>query len=456
MEHIITKVNPHSIAEELQLEPGDKLLKINNQEIKDVFDYRYLINDEYIELTILKKNGEEWILEVEKDFDEDLGMEFENSLMSDYKSCTNKCVFCFIDQMPPGMRDTLYFKDDDSRLSFLQGNYITLTNMKKEDVERIIQFHLEPINISIQTMNPQLRCKMLHNRFADRALPYLEEFAEHGITMNGQIVLCKGLNDGKELKYSIEKIFELAPAMQSVSVVPSGLTKYRDGLYPLELFTKEDACEVIDLIESYQKIAYEKFGLHLIHASDEWYIMAERDFPEKERYDGYLQLENGVGMMRLLYEEVMEYLNEGNQKVDFTKRHVSIATGKLAAPMIEQLSKEVMKRYPGLTVKVYTIINNFFGTSITVSGLITATDLMDQLKEENLGDVLLLPSNMLRSGEDVFLDDIHLGEVETTLQIPINIVESSGKDLVNAMIGTGGIKTRKDLGFNYIEWRKDE
>ena len=303
--HKITAVSPGSIGEELELEPGDVLLTIDGEEIEDIFDYDYMTDSESFVMTIQKKNGEEWELEIESG-GEDLGLTFENGLMSEYRSCRNKCIFCFIDQMPPGMRETLYFKDDDSRLSFLQGNYITLTNMSDRDIDRIIRFHLSPINISVQTMNPELRCRMLNNRFAGEALKKIDRLYEAGTEMNGQIVLCKGVNDGEELRYTIERLAAYAPHMQSVSVVPVGLSKFRDGLYPLEPFTKEDACQVIDLIEEWQKKLYEKHKLHFIHASDEWYILAERELPEESRYDGYIQLENGVGMIRLLYEEFMD------------------------------------------------------------------------------------------------------------------------------------------------------
>ena len=304
--HIIREVEAGSIAEELELAPGDELLSINGQEIEDVFDYHYLVNDEYIEVLVQKADGEQWELEVEKDYEEDLGIVFENSLMDEYRSCSNHCVFCFIDQMPPGMRETLYFKDDDSRLSFLQGNYVTLTNMSDHDIDRIIHYHLGPINISFHTTNPELRCKMLHNRFAGDIFPKVQRLYEAGIEMNGQIVLCKGLNDGKELERSIEELAKYLPHLKSVSVVPVGLSKYRDGLYPLQSFGKEDAENVISLIETWQKRLYEEYGLHFIHASDEWYLTAGRKLPPEERYDGYLQLENGVGMLRLLENEVEE------------------------------------------------------------------------------------------------------------------------------------------------------
>ena len=257
IEHVVKEVMPGSIAEEMGIEAGDVLLSINENEIEDVFDYRYLMKDEYVEALVRKADGEEWLLEIDKDYDEDLGVEFENSLMSSYRSCSNKCIFCFIDQMPPGMRETLYFKDDDSRLSFLQGNYITLTNMTEKDVDRIIQMQLAPINISVHTTNPALRCEMLHNRFAGEKLCFLNRFYEGHVEMNGQIVCCKGVNDKEELRRSIEDLMKYLPFMRSVSVVPAGITKYREGLYPLELFTGEEAGAVIDMIEAYQKICFD-------------------------------------------------------------------------------------------------------------------------------------------------------------------------------------------------------
>ncbi len=424
-------VAPGSIAEELELEPGDVLLTIDGEELEDIFDYDYMTDAESFVMVVRKADGEEWELEIESG-GEDLGLTFENGLMSDYRSCSNNCIFCFIDQMPPGMRETLYFKDDDSRLSFLQGNYITLTNMKDKDIERIIRFHLAPINISVQTMNPELRCKMLHNRFAGEALKKIDRLYEAETEMNGQIVLCKGVNDGKELAYTIEQLSKYAPVMQSVSVVPVGLSKYRDGLYPLEPFTKEDACEVIDLIEKWQKINYERHGIHFIHASDEWYILAERELPEEGRYDGYIQLENGVGMLRLLREEVMDALDEKTD--DGKEEEISIATGRLPYPYLEKLVREIEKVYPGRNVHVYPIRNDFFGESITVAGLITGQDLIAQLKDKTLGDRLLLPAVMFKSGEEVFLDDITKTQAEDALQIPINIVKSSGYDLVDAIL----------------------
>jgi len=437
--HIIKEVLPGSIAEELEIEPGDKLIEINKEEITDIFDYQYYIEDEYIEILIEKPNKEQWLLEVDKDEDEDLGIVFENGLMDDYRSCHNKCIFCFIDQMPKGMRETLYFKDDDSRLSFLQGNYVTLTNMSEHDVERIIKYHLSPINISFQTMNPSLRCMMLNNRFAGEALKKVDKLYEAGIAMNGQIVLCKGVNDGKELEYSIRKLMEYAPVLESVSVVPVGLSKYREGLYPLEPFLREDAVRVLQMIHAFQKECYERFGLHFIHASDEWYILAGWELPEEENYDGYLQLENGVGMLRLFLnefedalEELKKNLSEGGER--YLPAEVSMATGGLAYPYICRMAEALMETVEGLTIHVYHIVNDFFGEMITVSGLLTGTDIIGQLKGKPLGERLLLPENVLRSGEAVFLDDVTVEEMEKALQVKIDIVKSSGYDFINTIL----------------------
>ena len=367
--HLIREVYPDSIAEAMEIEPGDVLLRINNQKIEDVFDYRYMIKDEYVEVLIRKPDGEEWLLEIEKEYDDDLGVEFENSLMSDYRSCSNKCIFCFIDQMPPGMRETLYFKDDDSRLSFLQGNYITLTNMKQKDVDRIIEMQLAPINISVQTTNPELRCKMLHNRFAGEKLKFLDDLYAGHVEMNGQIVLCKGVNDGEELERSIRDLTGYLPMLKSVSVVPVGLTKYREGLYPMTPFTKEDAREVIRVIHKWQEKVYKEYGTHFIHAGDEWYLLAEMEVPQEESYDGYLQLENGVGMLRLLFNEFEEAFGKltGDDRVE----ELSVATAKLAYPYIDRMARRMQEKYPGLKIHTYCIRNDFFGERITVSGLIT-------------------------------------------------------------------------------------
>ncbi len=433
-EHVIKSIEPGSIAEELELAPGDVLVAVNGQSVGDVFDYHYLINEEYLEILVRKPDGEEWELEIEKEYEDDLGIEFENGMMDDYHSCSNKCIFCFIDQLPRGMRDTLYFKDDDSRLSFLQGNYVTLTNMSEEDVERIITYRMEPINISFHTMHPELRCQMLHNRFAGDALKKVDRFYEAGIIMNGQIVLCKGVNDGKELEYSIEQLVKYLPYLQSVSVVPVGLTRYRDGLYPLTPFTKEDAKEVLALIHSWQERLYQEYGNHFIHAGDEWYLLAEEELPAEETYDGYQQLENGVGMITLLRDEVKEELSKlsGNLK----ERRVTIATGELAAPILKELGEKIQEKYPKLDLQIRAVKNEFFGGKITVAGLLTGQDLKKQLAGYNLGEELLLTEHMMKSGETVFLDDVSVEDLSGTLQVPVTIVKSDGKSLLHAILGT--------------------
>ncbi len=461
LEHIVKEVIPGSIAQEMEIVPGDVLLAINDKEIEDVFDYRYLLKDEYIEVLVRKPDGEEWLLEIEKDYDDDLGIEFENGLMSEYRSCSNKCIFCFIDQMPPGMRETLYFKDDDSRLSFLQGNYITLTNMTEKDVERIIQMQLAPINISVQTTNPELRCRMLHNRFAGEKLQFLQRFYEGHVEMNGQIVCCKGVNDGEELRRSITDLMAYLPFMRSVSVVPAGISRFREGLYPIEMFTKEEAEQIVDMIESYQQACFEQYGLHFIHASDEFYILAGREFPEEERYDGYIQLENGVGMMRLLMEEFASAWEAASGSSRFQElrqtlqRTVTVATGQLACSTLEVFAGQLMDAYPGLMIRVCAIRNDFFGETITVSGLVTGQDLIAQLQErqkagEDLGEALLIPVNMLRSGEQVFLDDVTVAEVEKALGLRVVPVEAGGQDFVDAVLDREYCMERENEQFVYV------
>ncbi len=437
-QHVVKSVEAGSIAMELEIEPGDRILAIDNTEIEDIFDYQFLIQDTYIEVLVEKPDGEQWLLEIDKEFDEDLGITFENGLMDEYRHCHNKCIFCFIDQMPKGMRETLYFKDDDSRLSFLQGNYVTLTNMSDHDVDRICRYHLSPINISFQTMNPELRCKMLNNRFAGEALKKVDVLNEAGIRMNGQIVLCKGINDGKELEFSITELMKYIPNLESVSVVPVGLSKYREGLYPLEPFTREDAKEVLKIIHRFQQECMEKYQKHFIHASDEWYILAEEELPEEERYDGYLQLENGVGMLRLLLEEFKESMLERERREGFPNpavvKEISMATGLLAYPYIRRMTEEICEAYSNVRIYLYPVRNDFFGERITVSGLLTGQDICAQLKGKKLGDVLLLPQNVLRSGERVFLDDMTVDDLEKALQVPINIVKSSGCDFIDSIL----------------------
>lgn len=430
--HFVTSVEPGSIAEQLEIEKGDELLKINGKEIKDVFDYHYMVNDEYLLLLIRKENGEEWELEIEKDYEDDLGIEFGDGLMDKYRSCRNKCVFCFIDQMPPGMRDTLYFKDDDARLSFLQGNYITLTNMSDEDLERIIFYKLSPINVSVHTTNPELRNEMLHNRFAGDAIKKLHKLYENQITMNSQIVLCKGYNDGSELDRTIGDLSKMYPYMQSLSVVPVGLTKYREGLAHLDKFTKEDAERVIDQVEAWQKKLFTEFGTRFAHLSDEWYLNAKRPIPNAEYYEGYGQIENGVGMIRSLVDEVKDALSKAPG--DDRSKKISLATGVLAAPIIRDMVTLINEKYPNIKADVYTIENEFFGKDITVAGLLTGQDIIKQLKGKDLGEYLILPNVLLRQGEDVLLDDLRVSDLEKALQIKIRIVQSDGQSLVDTVV----------------------
>lgn len=435
-EHRIKKVLPGSIAEEMGIEPGDSLLTINNKEIEDVFDYRYFIEDDVLVMLIKKSNNEEWELEIEKDYDEKIGLEFENELMSDYRVCNNNCSFCFVSQMPKGMRETLYFKDDDYRLAFLQGNYITLTNLTDHDVDRIINYRLEPLNISIHTMNHKLRNKMLRNKDAGKSLEILDRLKAANLTMNAQIVLCKDYNDKDELVYSIEELKKYLPNIHSLTIVPVGLSKHRDKLTTFEPFTKEDAIEVVDIVEKYQNETFKEHGFYYIQASDEWYSMADKHVPEAERYDGFTQLENGVGMLRLLREEVVEALEQIDKTDDkvIRNRTISIVTGDMAYPYIKDLVDMVTTKFPEIKVYVYKIINYYFGESVTVAGLVTGIDLITQVKNKDLGEKVLIPINMLRSGEKVFLDNITVKEVEKTLQVPIDINDSSGKSFVHHLL----------------------
>ena len=457
--HVISDVIKDSPAEKAGLKPGERLVSINGEVIEDIFDYQYLGIGEQLTLSLESEDGSQRTAEIIKDEDEDLGLVFDNGLMDDYRHCTNKCIFCFIDQMPPGMRENLYFKDDDSRLSFLQGNYITLTNMSEHNVDRIIKYRLSPINISFQTMNPKLRCMMLNNRFAGEALAKVDRFYEAGILMNGQIVLCKGVNDGDELEYSLKELYKYVPVLESLSVVPVGLSRFREGLYPLEPFNKEDACRVIDKIESWQRKAYEEHGIHFVHASDEWYIMAGRELPEEERYDGYLQLENGVGMLRSIMVEFEDSLREyadlygksaGHSLSDrirnafkrlpkIKEESITMITGRLAAPYLERMCAQLHALFPQRDVRVLAIRNDFFGEMITVSGLLTGQDILAQCMEaeakEELGDKLILPQNVVQADSELLLDDYVVDDLRRKLGKEISVVPNDGYSLLKAMLG---------------------
>ncbi|MCR4595294.1 MAG: DUF512 domain-containing protein [Lachnospiraceae bacterium] len=433
---VVKDIIQGSPADGTGISGGDTLILINGETVEDIFDYQYLTLEEELDLVFENRDGEEFGVHLSKMADEDPGLVFEDGLMDEYRSCTNKCVFCFIDQMPPGMRETLYFKDDDSRLSFLQGNYVTLTNMSDHDVDRICKYHLSPINISFHTTNPELRCRMLNNRFAGEALQKVKRLKDAGITMNGQIVLCKGLNDGRELERSISDLSKLMPELQSVSVVPVGLTRYRDGLYPLEPFGAEDAREVLTIIHKWQDRIKEETGSFFVHASDEWYLIAGLPLPDEERYEGYVQLENGVGMVRLMLNEYEDSISH----LHFIKKpheELSIVTGKLMSPIISDMASKLMDRYPGLNIHVYEIINHFFGEMITVSGLLTGQDMCEQLRDKPLGRRVLIPENTLRAGEDYFLDDMTRSQMAETLQSDVQIVKSSGYDFVDKITSSG-------------------
>ena len=410
---------------------GFELLKINSHEISDVLDYEFYIKDVKLIMDFRTPEGKFLKLAVRKEENEDLGLGFETYLMDKQTRCQNGCIFCFIDQLPEGMRASLYFKDDDSRLSFLFGNYITLTNLSERDADRIIKMHISPVNVSVHTMNEELRVKMMKNKNAGRCLSYLKRFAESGIKLNTQLVLCPGINDGKELEYSLSELSKLYPAVSSIAAVPVGLTKHREGLYPLCEYTKETAKEVIDIIEKFGNDFKEKHGTRLAYASDEFYLKAELPLPEEDYYEDYPQIENGVGLWKSLESEFMSTLSlDKTKEYDFT---VSIATGTAAYPLIKKLTEALNERYEKARVNVYEIKNDFFGHSITVAGLITGKDLISQLKGKELGERLLIPEVMLRSERDMFLDNVTVEEAEKILNIKIETVSNDGFDLYDTI-----------------------
>ncbi|MEG0075400.1 MAG: DUF512 domain-containing protein [Eubacterium sp.] len=421
-----------SIFEEMKIEKGDVLLSINQTAVADFMDYRYLIADENLLVEIEKQNGEIWELEIEKEFEEDLGVEFTENMI-ETRTCKNNCIFCFIDQMPPGMRETLYVKDDDERLSFLMGNYITLTNLTEEEIERIIRYRIMPINISIHTTNSELRCKMLNNRFAGTIMASLKHFAETGIEMNGQIVLCPGYNDGEELKRTISDLMCLYPQLISVSVVPVGISKYREGLIKLDKFDQKGAKKTLEIIEVAQKKMQVMNGTHFIYASDEFFLLAGKPLPEGSYYDGFPQIENGVGMMTDFKETLEEAFEKEFFKNEITKR-IGIITGCLAANFMYECASAVKIKYPKLEIDVYAIKNHFFGENITVSGLITGTDIIDQVEKNHKVDYYLMPENMVRKDTYDLLDDYRVKDLEKILQAEIRIVPVDGNAFLHAML----------------------
>ncbi|MDD2955485.1 MAG: DUF512 domain-containing protein [Oscillospiraceae bacterium] len=428
---LIKDVAQGSPAQKAGIRPGMQLESINRHPIEDVLDYQFYATERRLEIRLL--DGETPLsVKVRKEQYDDLGLEFETYLMDRQHSCKNKCVFCFVDQMPPGMRDTLYFKDDDSRLSFLFGNYITLTNMEEKDIRRIIEMHISPVNVSVHTTNPELRVKMMANPKAASSLKYLEQLAEGGVKVNTQIVLCPGLNDGEELERSLGDLGALWPGVQSVAVVPVGLTRYREKLYPLRPFTPEEAGAVIDQIENFTQRFYERRGCRLAYAADEFYLKAGRDLPDAEYYGEFSQLENGVGLLALLRQELSDALADS---VDCEKeRHISVATGVAAGDFIREMTEKIAARYPNFHCQVYPVLNDFFGREITVAGLVTGRDIIRQLQKRELGEALYIPGVMLRHEQDKFLDDLTIPDLERELGVPVHTVDNDGYEFLNTLM----------------------
>ena len=429
--NVISTESKDSIADELGIEVGDLLISINGEPIHDIIEYRFLLSDEYLEVEIQKQNREVYIYEIEKDYDDDLGIEFTNPIIDKAKSCRNKCVFCFIDQLPKGMRETLYFKDDDSRLSFLQGNFVTLTNMSEEDINNIIKYRISPINISVHTTNPELRKTMIKNKFAGNLYSIMERLAEAQIQMNCQIVLCPGYNDKEELERTVSDLTKLYPYVNSAAAVPVGITKHREHLPNLEIFNEKTAGETIDQVDKLQKKYLKELGTRFIFLSDEFYIMANRKLLDYDEYEGFIQFENGVGMISKFEREIKDYLENLSEDHKSKIKKVSIATGHSAYEFMCEMAKCIMEKCPNVQIDVYKIINNFFGDTITVSGLVTATDIIDQLKDKNLGETLYIPRSMLKADEEIFLDNITLEKLKNSYNNTASQVKQS--DIINVM-----------------------
>lgn len=434
MKNLITEVLPGSIAEEVGIEVSDYLLSINGQEIQDIIDYRFLAADEELMLEIEKDNGEIWEVEIEKDYGEELGLEFGGGIMDKAKRCSNKCMFCFIDQNPKGMRETLYFKDDDSRLSFLQGNFVTLTNMKEEDIERIIKYHISPINISVHTTNPDLRVKMLSNRFAGNVLERMKRLAEAGIFMHAQIVCIPEVNDKDELKRTIEDLYKLYPYVNNVAIVPIGITKFREGLAKVKTFTKETSKETIELIRKLQNKYYKEVEEPFVRLSDEFYIVAGEEIPTAEFYNGYTQIEDGVGVTRCFRDAIENNLD----KLDLnSKGSYSVVTGALAYNEVKAAMDKICSKNPKIHIDVFKIINNFFGETITVNGLLTGKDIIEQTKGKIKSKYLLMADNMFRRGYElapeasIMLDDMTIEDIEHALDVKVIACDYSGEDLIS-------------------------
>ena len=429
---LILRVEQESLAEMAGVEPGDRLMLLNGHEVRDVLEYRYLMSEYEITVTVQKKNGDLEEITIENDY-EDIGIEFESGLMDNAKSCTNKCIFCFIDQLPKGMRETVYFKDDDTRLSFLQGNYVTLTNMKEDELQRMIDMHVSPINISVHTTNPELRVKMLNNRFAGKVYDIMKRFSKNNIHMNCQIVLCPGYNDEKELDRTITDIAKLYPYVDSLAIVPVGLTAHREGLCKLCEFDSLGAKKVIEQVGKYQKKYLKKFGTRLVYLSDEFYLKAGVDLPEPEEYEGFPQLENGVGLIPGMEEEFLEAVLRIAKKK--RNRRISLATGELAYDFIKSMTERIERAAPGFSAEVFAVKNEFFGGGVNVAGLVCGGDIIKQLKGRITTEELFIPQVMLRDDDELFLDDVTVADLEKALNVKVSAVLNDGYDFVEKLLG---------------------
>ncbi|MEG0372096.1 MAG: DUF512 domain-containing protein [Clostridium sp.] len=428
---VISSVDSGSIAEEVGIEIGDILVSINNQEINDIIEYRYIVCEEVLNVIIRKPNLEEWEIEIEKDYYEDIGIDFEDPIIDHARRCHNKCIFCFIDQLPGNLRESLYFKDDDSRLSFLQGNFVTLTNMKEEDIDRIIKYKISPINVSVHTTNPELRSMMLNNKKAGNVFNILKRLSDNGLQMNCQVVLCPGINDSEELRRTINDLLSLYPNVNNLAVVPVGVTRFREKLHKMQTYTKDSCSDVINMVEEIQSSIVKKIGEPFVRLADEFYVMAERELPTASHYDDFHQLEDGIGMIRYLSmcvdEEVLKPSIDGHSK------EIGFITGESAYKYIRHEADKI-ERHLNLKINVHMIKNNFFGGKISVAGLIVAKDIISYFKENNVEEYIVLPSNMLKADEDIFLDDITLDELKKKLGTKIIKCKYTGEDLVRKII----------------------
>lgn len=425
---VVKSVANESIAQEAGIEEGDILLKINGSPVEDLIEYRYLTSDENLVIEVLKKDNEQWEIEIEKDPEEDLGIDFDDPFLNSPRRCSNSCVFCFIDQLPKGMRDTLYFKDDDSRLSFLQGNFVTLTNMSEKDIERIIKYKISPINVSVHTTNPELRVKMLNNKHAGRIMELLEKLSSSGIYMNCQIVLCPGINDGKELERTLKDLYTMYPNIGNVAIVPVGITKHRQHLRHLQGFDKDSAFNVVKMMEPLQEHFSKQDGNIFARLADEFYIMADVPLPEYNHYDDFEQLEDGIGMIRYFESAISEALEFDTSNGE--GKQIAMVTGVSAANMLKDSLTKIEKAM-NVKINVYPIVNDFFGEKITVTGLITAGDIIKQVKGKLKEDTVLISSSMLKANEDIFLDDVTVKELENELGAKIVVCSYTGDDFID-------------------------